>query len=587
MKRPANRKNMIVDASWLDFIDGTAPKFNMDITLGLSTTQSSRIFNELDFKLRAIAKSFPAGFEYNNISRCTPREEFMELAGMGKGGSPTKVIDIAESSIRMIKMHLRFKGEDLPPKYIYQAYFYPGNRFTLGGTKYNIRTVISDKVLSTNAKGVFFRGNRHKFMIAREQHPVIIDGQKHLIQVPWPPIYPSTKNNKTVAPTTRAKTACVHYLLGKYGLNGMFKEFVGCDVVLGRSEINVETYPSSDWVIVESLRIKPKTFIGDYYRPTDLRLAVPRAYWDQFSAAFAAGLFYVIDNFPEKIDLKEVNGINMWRILLGNIIFSGSYGQVKLLSSVTEHYSSLDHYVDDIVLEKLRMEFGREFADYLKVDGLYRLLAVVTKNFNNWVAESQESAVSLFDKSFEFFYYVMYPIITNMNLMNFKLNAQGATREITLNDINTQLKQQVTKGAVLSLRKDALAVQVLNYPGDSIYFGCTYYMSQQLIASGANRGSGSSREINGAALWPHESHAAVGSHFNLSRTRLNGGSVLNPFVYTVGENHTAVMRPEHVKILTELRDSIKPRPSTEEFTMDADPEFLSEFDEELELPDVE
>lgn len=474
----------------------------------------SRTESYIDAILRNAAKSYPPGFEYVDFYRCTPQEEYY-VATKSKDGKRT--YDLARSDIYLVKYQFSYNGQLIKPHYVYLPAPGDAGLIHLGGGCYHISPVLTDKVISPGERAVFVRLLRDRISFERCPYEIVIDGEQKLSQIAWAPIYRRDQKSSKVPPTTKAHTTALHYLLGKYGFTETFRKYLGVVPVVGHTEITPETYPEDHWVICHSKyertsNSKPRTYIDPIYQPTTIRLAFPRSAWMQnenLFMSYATAFFYIVDHFPSRIQAKYVDNLDLWQVLLGTIIWSGHFGVGKLHAQTTEHYASLDEYLDALIVIKLS-ELGYQVNDF------YDLLALIIQNINTWIIDSSDAGVSLFNKSVEVLYYALFDITKGIFKAIFKLNrAASRPKPLTVAEIEKILNINMKTRAVFRLTNENLAVSTVADAGDHKYPKITSVLVPQQQISGAKRRrhrglADSSRRI-------HTSHAEAGSYAFLSK----------------------------------------------------------------------
>ena len=228
------------------------PVINPIIASGLACAHIPFAAQYVDNIMRSASKGFPTGLEYIGCQKCTPLEEFNEIT---RERNNKKAFDVARSDIFMMKYFFKYNGVALPTRFISLPFVGDGGTITMGGSKFLISPILADKVISIGMFNIFIRLLRDKLTFNRIPHSVMFGNTRETIQVVWSLIY------KRPAKTTKTKISLVHYLLCKYGFDGMFKKFTGIVPVIGRGEINENHYPPSEWTICRSTQvIRPKGF---------------------------------------------------------------------------------------------------------------------------------------------------------------------------------------------------------------------------------------------------------------------------------------------------------------------------------------
>lgn len=519
-----------MDPTFRLLIDQEFPKINREVCEGLATVVIPRAEEYIDQVFRAAAKSFPEGLEYTGYVRCTPHEEYEEITRVKNN---KRFYDLAKSNIYMVKYFFRYDGVDLPPRYIYLPFVNEAGILYIGGSMFHVSPVITDVVISPTHHTVFIRLIRDRIVFERQYHSMVINGVKETEHVSWAMIHRMKKSGRKIQDTTKAKTCAVHYLLAKYGLRKSLEKFFQVtEVIVGREEINEKHYPKDDWVICESTQLKPATFIYPVYNPTAIKVAIPKEQWNQDVKIFMLGFFYVVDHFPTRIHPSYVDRTETWMILLGHIISSGHYGDGKLYDLICDHLESVDHYVDPIVAEKLA-HIGYQVNDF------YELLALIIKHFNEWVANYAEINVSLYGKTMEILYYVLFNVTSAIFNLNFKLNKlaskkklmtkDGQVQRMTARDVIELMGNYLKHGEIFRVRRDNVAVNSVSYSGDNKYPKITSVCGLQQSTPGARRQSHKNTVIDETKRL-HVSQLDAGSVLFLSKTNPTPTSHANLFI---------------------------------------------------------
>lgn len=514
------------------FLEEHTPKVNEHVMNGLATHYLKDAEQYIDIIFRS---SQPVGIVYEGYERCSPEEEFHVIT---KDRNNKRIIDLAKSNLYMVKYNFSFEGKALPPKYLYLPFVEQGGILHLGGPKFHITPVLSDKVVSPGYDTIFVRLLKDKINFKRCYHTLIINGVRETVHVIWSALYRKPSDTK-VPVTTRANTTVAHYLFAKYGVNNCFKMFCGFEPVIGYEEVNEKHYPRSDWIICKSTQVKPKTFIGDFYVETKLNMAVPVNLWNDMTKALVTGFFYTVDHFPNRFNVNNVNNPDLWKILLGHIVFSGVYGENKLFTNISEHFISLDEYLDEINKIKLK-ERGYNVSDF------YQLLAAILRDFNNLVLENENSNLSMYGKSLEVLYYVLFDITSGIFRVNFKLTKLASKRKITERDITEAFNRYIKPGLIYKLSSGKIITETVSYSGDHLYPKITSHITEQEALPGATRGKAKRR--------------VVGDDHRIDISMMEAGSVL----FLPKSNPTPTARVNPFIMLNMATGTIMPNPKFDE-----------------------
>lgn len=521
----------------------SVPKLNPDICNGLAVKHLPFVDQYVHDVMKASAAGFPAGLEYVGCSRCTPQEEFNAVTRMRNG---KRNMDIARSDLYLMKYMFRFNGKDLEPRYLYLPFSTQAGTLMMGGSRFVVTPVLTDKVISPGQTNVFVRLLRDKITFEKQPHGMVIDDQREMINVVWALIY-HMKASKRVKPTTKANSSMVHYMLCKYGFSEMMRRYGDCSVIVGDAEINTNAYPSDKYVICQSTRIKPKSFGRAFYTPTTIRVAVERDKFTPMVKNLIAGFFYVVDHFPDRMVSSWVDNARQWTILLGHILFSAVYSEGRLVDDALNHFRSLDEYIDTLVKVKLR-EIG------LEVQTIYDLFAVVIANFNPWVLGSVEKVSSMYDKELSILYYILESINNAIFNLNFKLKA-AAKKELKESDINNVFNSVLKQGLIFSITRQHISMSTISYSGDNKFLKITSMLVPQ--ASANKKGSKKSKTgIDDPSKKLHASLIEVGGYACLPKSDPTGHSRINGFV-KLDEKASVLRDPSKQELLDELQVMIR------------------------------
>lgn len=462
-----------------ELVDEYTPEPNPAICNGLAMSVMDRVEKYIDTVFRSVAKNFPAGLTYEGCERCTPQEEFEECTKTYNG---KRTYNIATSYLYLMKYHFKYQGKEIPSRYMYLPYVGDGGIIYLNGTCYHISPVITDVVISPTFNSIFVRLLCDKLVFNRCYHSIVVNGVKNTTHVSWSTIYRKSKTTGKDIATTAANTCNMHYLLAKMGFTEVFRRYLGYVPIVGLDEINSKNYPPDQWVICESTKIQPKTFIHGIYIPNQLKMAIPKEHWNADAKTLVTGFYYVADHFPDRVKMGFLDKPVLWKILLGHIRFSGDYSEASLMESIQIHFNSIDDYVDLIVKDKLK-EAGYEVNDF------YDLLALIMLQFDNWAINAPESNNSMYGKTMEILYYILFNVTSVIFHTSFKLNEMALKKTLLMKDIIMLFNKNLKTGAIYKLTDAHIAMSTVAYCGDNKYPKITSTLALQQSSPGAKKGS--------------------------------------------------------------------------------------------------
>jgi len=528
-------------------IDDNTVKMNPDIVNGIAVKHIAHAEQYLDNIMTSAAKSFPEGLTYNGYIRTTPLEEFNEVT---RDRNSKRQYDIARSDLYMVKYFFKYKGVDLPPRFMYLPYVSDGGVIYISGSRFTMSPVLTDRVISPGPNSVFVRLLRDKITFERITHSYVVNGIRKQTQVIHSAIYRKSAEIKKMPTTTKAMTSLVHYLLAKFGWTEMFTRFTGSVPMVFGDVVDLSLYPSDQYVVLSSSKIKPKTFVGQLYTPSNITVVVPIADFTETTQALLSGFFYVVDHFPTRVSAQHVDNKTLWCVLLGHIIFSGVYGEGRLYGDIQEHFASLDEYVDTLVVIKLK-EIGYDCKDF------YDLLALVIVNHSRWIIESGDKTNSLYNKELSVLYHVLFDITAGIFKTGFRLNKIASKKILTEKEIIETMNKNMRAGKIFSIASSHVNTSTAAYSGDNKFFKVTSVMVPQANSSNkTTREKTSKASDNDPSKRLHVSIADVGSFLYLPKTNPSGAARISPYV-RLGNNGTVLPSPEHAELLASVTARIQ------------------------------
>lgn len=518
------------------------PETNPLVMNGIATTVMGDLESYIDLIFRSVANSFPAGLTYDGYERCTYKEEYAEVVRIRNN---RQCFDFAPSSVYMMKYKFSYNGVPLPDRFMYLPFVEDAGIMKLSGTTYHVVPVLSDKVISPGSNSIFIRLIRDKITFYRLYHSCRVDDHPVTSHVVHAPIYRQKQGNK-VPITTKAKTCLMHYLLGKYGFTEAARRYLGFVPIVGHEEIDIENYPRDQYVICQTTGVKPKSFIGAYYNPTTIRLAIPIEHWNKKTLSFVMGFYYTLDHFPERFKrTTDLELTYVWQILIGHIVYSGLYGEGRLAERISNHYMSLDDYLDPVAQIKLS-EIGHHVGNF------YDLLSLLNMEFDSLILDNANSAQCMYGKNLEVLYHMAFPMTSALINVNYLLQRQAtrSSNPLSAQDIIKAFNKKFKPGAVYDLTGGRVILEVVAYSGDHKYPKITSHMVAQEARPGGQRGA-RTRLVVGEAQRLDMSMIEAGSILFLSKANPTPTQRINPFINLDPQTMSIVPNPEFVQILEE------------------------------------
>ncbi len=537
----------MMDSTFAQFLDISTPKFNRTVVEGLPSYYLEEGLEYIDrvFKIALVHK----GLKYLGYSKCTPKEEFYEVTKLRNN---KRLMDISKSDIYLVKFNFEYTDFTNTTrefsKYIFLPYVEDGGIMHLKGAKIHLVPVLNDKVITPNFNSLFIRLLRYRIKFFRLYHTVVMDGKKEVYNVIWSKMYNNTSTDKLPI-TTKAVSCITHYLLCKMGFDDAFMRFVGVVPIVVNGQVDRDIYTVSEYVVCESTQVKPKTFIDVDYVQSDMKLIIPRDKYTNEAKIMIAEFFYIVDHFPDRINIDMLNNINSWRILLGHILFSGLYGENKLLNDINKHFESLDSYIDPIVIEKLE-DSGYNVKDF------YELMSLIHLNFNNFIIGRNNSGLNVFGKSLEVLYYVLYSITSDIFKTSFKLSKPNKKGELSCKNVIEIFNKNIKMRGISSLTSNNVCAEVVSYPGDNYYPKLTSKISEQ--ENSPNGKSDSNKRLSlGIDKHLDPSMLETGSILFLPKSNPTPVCKINPYINI--DLRSGIIKPHDIfaQLRTDLENKLK------------------------------
>lgn len=485
------------------------------------------------------------GLTFENLTVCTPHEEYME-ATRKRGNRRT--YDVARSDLYMVRLDLSFQGQPLPPKYMYLPYVGDGGVIHLSGSIYHLMPVLTNKVISPGNKSLFVRTLSTRKNFFRAGYSIRVNGVSKTTFVTHAQIYASKEKKQSMPPTTKAVSCMVHYLLLKYGFTETFQRYLGHVPVVGDHEtITEDNYPDSDWLIISTAytRIKPPGVVEDaaLYKSSNIRVAVRKDRWDQATISFISEFFYVIDHFPQSVTVDSIDNTNTWMILMGHILVGGQYTVGRIFSRMGEHLSSLDDFVDEVTIEKLG-EKGFEIRDF------YDLAAMLVMRFPSLLAENDRIG-NIYEKYYDIQYHALKPVTYALTQVRYDLIKSAQKSQPSANNVNTTLQRKLKPRVIFNLSHEKIVAETVSYSGDHWYFRLTSKVSEQEKAAAAGQSSG--RGAITEANFLDVSMIEGGSMLFLPKNDPTPVGNINPYVRLNMKTGSIIPNPDLVEVLARTK----------------------------------
>ncbi len=548
-----------MDKYLMQLIKSKTPEMNKDVVNGYSTKKlkEAPIYIDKIFRWAYSSMEEFCGIRYEGYEICDPYEEFYYTS---KSRSNKRSVNVGESSIYMVKYMFSYKGEPLDPRYLYLPFCEDGNMIYIGGTQYFLFPVLSNKIISATSEGLFVKIMKDKKNFTREYYNIWMNEAVQHIGIIKSPLYDPTNRRKKIPDSTKAQATNVHYILSQYGFRKFWEKFYGWvpqvytykdldidpkDEYSRRKKIDYDNY-----YFIESQRIRPKSYMDNNYEPTDIVMVVPKDKMNSDVLNTIATIYYIIDNFPDKIKKENLDNPITWIITLGFINFSSMYKIPDLLGKMDEHFKSLKDTVDELLKNKL-LDIGYDCED------IYDLLFFIKRDFAEWHSRG-ENISSMYDKELDVLEYTLSLIVTSIFKSVYEIKKKLSSKaELSKSEINDILLKKIKTGAVFNIPKNENVARsnfvIVAYSGDNKFFKIT---SSVIPQEGKKGGKNAKISINDPNNKLHASYSECGGYLAIVKPQPIGNGKLNPYVM-IDEKGTIIRNPKFKELIDKTQSKIR------------------------------
>lgn len=549
-----------MDNKLFGMVDNQMPKFNPLIANGLAVEQMKDVEHYIDQIFRCASLGFPDGLKYEGYVRCTPTEEYNEITHKRNN---KRLCETARSDLYLVKYNFKLGNEQLYPRYLYLPFVNDAGIITLRGSRFMISPVLADRAISVETDNIFIPLNcaKLKFEKAVQHFRILgVDEGQETVDVVWSAVHNlmGKPRKDGTRPTIDACSTLVHYLFCYYGVTETFARFANTRVVVGGPEIDEHSYPKDKWTIFSSIQLKPKGVRDKFYASSNIRLAVPADQYTRLNKSLIGGFFYIVDHFPDRVlpeyiaplgasdeDLRAEK--NLWKTLLGHVIFASETSEGELINKINEHLGSLDEYIDEMIQDNLR-------RDGIIVDNIYTLFVHVIETLPARLMSAGDNVSSMYGKRLTVIHYILFDIIKAIMTVRFKLQSASKKKPLTVDDINKIMNRELGRDLITQINRKHGEVTSISSPGDNKIFKITSNVVMQTKSGSGGRRSKANLSDPSKAL--HASIAEVGSFSNLPHSDPTGRSRLSPYLRLEDDGMIA-RNPEFIELLDRVQALIQ------------------------------
>lgn len=486
------------------------------------------------------AQMFPAGFKYEGSVLCRPEQMAAELT---REYGSKRTANIAKTNHRMIALKTSFKGEPCFDRYILIPFINQDGTCPLNGAVYMPSPVMTDVGYSVLANTIFIPFRRAKLTFKQVDNHYVCNGKREIKYVIWSQIHNemSKRTKKDLDNRHRIESCLAHYFFCEFGVKETFKRWANTDIRIGKfADFDERKYPRDQWNVYQSANLVGKHPTGD------MAVAIPAADDSDFVQRLMAGLWYVVDAFPNRfVEPSYLDSSALWRIILGLMIFGDFEHQGKLAENIDAHLTSFNSSLDVDTIKELA-------SVGIKVNTIWELLYEIMTSMAHHFYDTDMDETSLWNKSLSVLRYVFDDLNSAVTMFGYGFQSR-LDKDWTINEINDALKRAFKPNtAVRRLSVDHGEFDTVSYPGDNKAIKLTSIVVPQDKAK--TKGSHNKSLIGDSSRLIHVSLADVGQYKNQPKNNPDGRGRLNLYV-NIGPDGT-IQRGEDDR---EFLDSVQSR----------------------------
>lgn len=426
--------------------------------------------NFVDTLIRENTKDFP-GLEYLGLSKVTPAEEVRQSFIREK--SRTKLM-YDRSDVYMVKTEFRYQGVLLKPNYLKLLFVGPGSHLILDNSNFFIHPIMVANGFSVSKGKIFAWFARSNLQMESNTHLFMRNNESYMERFVHTSLHQQTNQTKSLKQvqddrkiTSRTQPIAL-YLLLERGLKDACKTYFDADVITSNEDLDIleEKYTRDKFYICQTAGKRPKSIQKTRFTISSFKIIVPIEQWNAGISGFIAGLFWVIDHFPERMVAEYMDDNRFWKPIAGHLIFNTNDHEGKLSDDIDRHLkNSVDLLMDAIT----RSEFK---AGNLHFDTIYQLLAYVINNAVHILASEEPG--SLYDKRLSVTRYVLRKLTSMINKLGYSLTKLKERGDfIPKNKVEDILKLHINQSSLNELKRINGEVGNIQTSSDNMFFKVT------------------------------------------------------------------------------------------------------------------
>lgn len=426
--------------------------------------------------------------EFITLKRMTPDEEFKQIVGANKNrNNQNKVqVDLAKSDLYMVKLVISFEDQ-LIEKPLLLPFLRDRNIIYFSNTPYTINMVLTDTIITPTHKEVFLRLFITKNIIYNKTMNFVCNNELVQGKVLHSPL---VKTNKTMDKLGGVNVPLALYPLHKFGLRRCLKKYGVSDVKLVKELTSDITEKYDTYTTIGT---KPHGLKSSAYIAPKIHVCIPKE--DKISDGglkLIYGLIHALEIWPSYADeLIKIIDVDtgtekyIWMLLLARITYKNVSDISKMQIDIEDHLRIVDCYLDSTTRKMLKDATGKLFNDF------YEVILYIFEEYDTWILSNKKYNSNIDNKYVDSNYYIGHDITYAFNKSILNINRRSTKKQITLNEINKILGDELSHRKIYDLVKSQslnIALALAELTGDNAYIKNNATLENQSRGEGVNRG---------------------------------------------------------------------------------------------------
>lgn len=496
-------------------MDDVVPKFNKNVVDGPVENIFRTIPEYIDSIFQSSIKSLHQSIDlkYLGYRFVSPEEEF--TSNYATTGNDTS-FDLAHSDVYPVKFIFSYRGEEFERELLL-PYARRGNLLQISGTNYIVAPVLTDTIITADNDQLFARLLKDKITFKSFTRNFIRNKENKSGPIIWAEIM---KNNPKSGELGKPLCGISLYLFAKYGVKEVINRYFRDDlkkrqnrdlqpddIIFTNKEIPElrETHN-----VFESTKLLPQKCksLTTYYIGHNAKFYIKKDIQEtDFIQNCIYGVLNGLDNLPHEADelIEHVEKGELekelfkWKIIIATISSKGNYTVTRRSEDVTEHFYSIDNYIDSLISSKFK-EINYDVENFF--DLIYLILTI----YNEMILSAKEYSSDIRNNYLDVNYYICYDLIIGFNKVILDINkgnqkikaSKGTTGNIQDLFVKELKKAQIEKifqnhlktktiFSIIKSKAPRFNITPAVTTGCSMYWKCTSIQEHQSRGKGVAR----------------------------------------------------------------------------------------------------